>query len=132
MNGIFRIMLVVNLGLYLAWFIFPYSYKYWVSEESLQLLSYSGFEAFFIAPESTYWVMFAITACNLVGLFFYVNVCRSLFLVLLIVNLISQMTAGLTIYTGVESGILNVSLIFDGVLLAMMYLTTVSLSFKKI
>ncbi len=129
MKKIFRSVVVLNIVLYVSWFLFPYTYSYWVSEMSMNVLNASGLESFFIGPLYIYWVFFSLTLLALIGLFFFKRLSRQLFVLIIIINLSLQSFSGMSVYTGIESLLLNVINMADGALLVMMYLTSISNEF---
>jgi hypothetical protein len=129
MKNIFRILIMLNAGMYLIWFFFPYTYSYWVSSESIQVLNYSGFDAHYIAPSYLYWSLAVLTILNTIGLYFFYSLSRKVFVGLIVLDMIFQVNSGLSIYTGIESVVLNLSYILEGIILSIMYSTTVSSRF---
>jgi len=119
----------MNVVAYVLWFLFPYTYSYWVSEMGMNILNASGFESMFVGPLYIYWVLFFMTLLALVGLLFFNNLSRILFVLIVITNLSLQSFAGFSVYTGIESLLLNIVNMADGALLVMMYLTSVSNEF---
>lgn len=131
MENIFRIIIASSTILFIILCFLPYFDYFWLSDEELQILSYDGWGSelpnnlFFI------WGLFLTWISISIGLFFFVPIARTAFLILLVFSVILTFFWGIRIHTPLSvllSGIISMS---DGAILIMLYFTSVSSKFSK-
>lgn len=131
MIKLFRIVLVVYLLAYLAWFFFPHVNSVILNEDEYTLLSYAGLGAYFSTPEWGPWFEFTFSIVTIVGLYCLVPVFRQIYVLYLLLNFSLQFSMGMVVLTGIESVILSFLNISEGLLLSLLYLSSVSVEFQK-
>lgn len=126
MSKLFRVTIIINLTLYVAWFLFPYTYEYWVTDKALNLLYANNFEPLFVGPIYVYWIIFFVNIISLIGMYFFNSNARNIFLWILILNLFQQSISGVSVYTSVEHLIVNLLYLLNGMIVAMVFFTSIS------
>ena len=126
-GNLYRTLLVAGTLSYVAYFIFPYIYR---DEATDLLLSYAGYKAIYIFPEWVHWTMFVAWLVAAAGMFLYIKRARTLFLILMAVTFPLSILSGVTIMTAPETLLLDTANIFDGVVIALAYFSSLASRFR--
>lgn len=129
LDGFFNILVVISIILtFIAWGL-PYVEPYYLSEEELSLLSYSGYGAFFPSSSIVYWTLLIFWIVMSIGLILRSRIIRTLYVTGIIITTLWTVFWGFSVTTPLESLIYNILSMIDGALITMAYLTSVSRSF---
>ena len=131
MVSIFRRLIVTNIILYTALIILPYIDSAWLSEKELDVLSYAGHGAYYTFPSFILWGIFVVWVLSMLGLFYFYEPARQVFLWWLILTSFITIGSGLDTRTALQAFLANVSTLLDGAIITMAYLTSVQNYFKK-
>jgi len=109
----------------------PFIDLYWLPEDELNLLSGDGYKSILPSHPIIYWGTFSIWLLVNIGLFFYVKIAKSVFLPLLVIFVVLSMFWGYQVLTPYESTVRSLIDILDGVILVMIYFTSISEKFDS-
>lgn len=126
--GIFRLLVVAATASYLVWFFLPYL----ATDLERQIAAYSGHGAVLPVRHPVYygsWLLLWLVAAS--GLVLLHNWARQLYLVLVLLGPVLAPFSGYVIQPPLDSMFSSASLLFDGAVIAIAYLSPVSGSFKK-
>ena len=132
MNNIrlFQVLVVSSTIIYIVWFFLPYLSGY-LSDDESRLAEYSGYGAILPVHHVLYYsVWFGLWLISALGLFFFENWARHLYLALSLLSLVAAMFSGFVVHAPVDALFSNASLLLDGAILAIAYLTPLAASFK--
>lgn len=130
MISIFRGLIITNVILYTALIILPYIDSAWLSEKELDVLSYSGYGAYYTFPSFILWGIFVVWVLSMLGLIYFYDLARKVFLWWLILTSLLTIGSGLDTRTALQAFLANVSTLLDGAIIVMAYFTSVENYFK--
>lgn len=125
---IFRILVIAATTCYVVWFLLPF----WASDIELQVISYSGHGALLPVRNPLYygsWFVLSIIAA--VGMVYFCNWARHLYLGLSILGPVLAPFSGYLIQPPMDTLFSSANLILDGVVLGVAYLSPISKRFTK-
>ena len=131
MDKLFRTLIITSVVLYLAFHTMPYLDYTSLTENELDLLSWGGYNSTIPGEPYTSYAIAIIWLCISISLFFYINIARLLFAIMLIFTAILSPFTGYAVYTAIGNTIVSILEMIDGALLIMMYFTSVSTKFTK-
>ena len=131
MDKLFRGLLIISVVLYSSYYVMPYFYHHWLSEEQLAYISYSGQFSIIQIPIFVSHAIFIGWLLSSIGMFFYNNFARNLFIFLAIVTLVIIPFTGYTSMTALETALFGFLNILDGALIVIALFTSVSIKFQK-
>ena len=131
MATLFRYLVVISSVLFVAYWSLPYVDYNWLTEEELRLIGADGYGSIFPISLFIYWSMFVIWLTLSIGLFFYVRIARTGFLVFIIVSTCASFFWGFRVLAPYEIVIGNIIGFSDGAILAMAYFTSVDSKFSN-
>lgn len=132
MNNIrlFQMLVVSTTVIYIVWFFLPYWSGY-LSDDEYRLAEYAGYGAILPVHHVLYYsVWFGLWLISALGLLFFQNWARHLYLVLSLLSLVTAPFSGFVVQPPVDALFSNATLLLDGALLAVAYLTPLAASFK--
>lgn len=124
LTKVFRIALVVGSVAYAVYWFLPYSYGY-LDSETGYLLSYAGYGAMYSGNEFIDIAIFMAWLISAFGMFFFRKVARSIFLILVVTNIVAVPLYGISVETAGGAMMLDVAHIADGMVLALAYFSPV-------
>lgn len=132
MNNIrlFQIFVVASTAIYIVWFVLPFWSGY-LSEDAHQLTEYSGYGAILPVDHLLYYgTWFGLWLVAALGLFFFQNWARHLYLALSVLNPALAPFSGFVIQPPIDVLFSSTNLLLDGAILAMAYLSPLSAAFN--
>ena len=127
---IFQLLVISSTVFYIVWFFLPYLSGY-LSDDESRLAEYSGYGAILPVHHVLYHsVWFGLWLISALGLFFFENWARHLYLALSLLSLVAAMFSGFVVHAPVDALFLNAIILLDGAILAIAYLTPLAASFK--
>lgn len=132
MNNIrfFQMLVVSSTVIYIIWFFLPY-WSGHLSEDEYRLTEFAGYGAILPVHHVLYYsAWFGFWLISALGLFFFQNWARHLYLALSLLSLVTAPFSGFLVQTPVDTLLANANLLLDGALLAVAYLTPLAASFK--
>jgi len=133
---LFQTLVVVSTLSYVLWFFFPYLTPYFANDLYREIASrlgqYDGFGAILPVHHPLYygpWFAFWLSAS--IGLFFFQNWARYLFLFLHVVGLVLVLVGGFSVRGPLENFFGALTAVLDGAILAMAYLSPLAAGFAK-
>lgn len=128
---IFRVLIVIDILLYLSALTLPLIDGSWLSEKELDVLSYLGYEALVVMPSFVHWFILISWFSIIIAMYFFVPVSRLFFLAWLILTTILVIISGMNVMTPLDAFHSDMGNILDGVILSMAYFSGVSQRFLK-
>jgi len=130
MNNIFRSLLVISGVLYVAFYFMPQFDYLWLDAESIMFLSNNGANAILALPAMAWDVIFLLWLLCIGGMYFYVNMARRVFAMLLVVSIALTPFNGYVAYSPIEYSLVAALDIIDGALVVIAFFTSVSQEFE--
>jgi hypothetical protein len=131
MKRIFSISIITVTALYIAWFFMPMLWESIYDYETLGGLQWNGFGAKINMDGPIPYVSGVLYLASAAGLLLYQSWARTLFLLLAIANILAAPFMGVFAVGGYDAMIGNIITLLDGAILAMAYLTSLSIDFRK-
>jgi len=116
----YKISVVVSGTLFLAYWFSPWLYGY-LDSETQGILAWGGHKAALNMPE-WFWniFLFAIVA-SYIGMFLFRKAFRTIFLVVTIISFPITFIGGMSVITGIEVVLIDLSTLLTGFILALAY-----------
>ena len=128
---VFHVLVILTFTIYVAWFCFPYLPSY-LSEYEQDLVAHGGYGADLpIDDVLFYGTFFGLVLIATLGLYFFQNWARHLFLALSLLDLAITPFSGFIVQPPIDGLFFMINLLLDGAILAMAYLSPLSASFKR-
>lgn len=121
---------IAGCAFYVMYWFAPWAYGLFPGETQ-SILSYSSFDAWFEIPEWFSWGLFLTMLISYAGMFLFVKMFRTIFLVLNVVVILSSPVYGVSILTGLEVILVDASTLLSGVILGIAYFSPVSERFES-
>lgn len=134
MNNIrfFQFLVASSTVIYIIWFFLPYWPGY-LSEDEYRLAEYNGHGAILPVHNVLYFaIWFGLWLISALGLLFFQNWARQLYLVLSFFSLAVAPFSGFSVQPSMDVLFSNAYLLLDGAILAMAYLSPLKASFKVV
>ncbi len=125
MEKLFRLLVVSSIVILVVMWTIPYIDYMWLSEDELKLLDANGYGAYIPNGPLVYWGLFVVWLLLSIGLFFYSNMARIVFFVLIITTSMMEFFWGVRVFMSYEIMLNNTIAMLDGAIIAIMYLTSV-------
>ena len=109
----------------------PYYDYLWLSQYEIDFLSNNGAQAVVVIPDIAYHFLMLSWVASSIGMFFYINLARKAFALILIFTVLLSPFLGWLVFSPIESTIVSILNIIDGALIVMAYFTSISLNFEK-
>lgn len=134
MNNVrlFQVLVVSSTAVYVVWFLLPYLSGH-LSEDEYRLAEFNGYGAILPVQNVLYYgAWFGFWLISALGLFFFQNWGRHLFLVLCVLGPALAPFSGFSVQAPIDALFSTANLLLDGAILAMAYLSPLSKSFKAV
>ena len=130
MTNFFRGVVLVNLSAFLIWYVLPWFDEPYLSEQTINVLSWYGYEAIInVPPMIGYFLLSAAIVIEL-GLCFFIRISRPLFLILIIGEILLIPFLGLHVETGISRMLGEFVGVLDGAIIIMIFLPPISEKFS--
>jgi hypothetical protein len=127
---LFQLLVVSSTVIYIIWFFLPYWSGY-LSDDEYRLAEYTGYGAILPVNHFLYYsAWFGLWLISALGLFFFQNWARHLYLALSLGTLFAVPFSGFLVAAPIDALFLNANLLLDGVILALAYFTPLAANFK--
>ncbi len=132
MTRIFRTLVILNLGLYLLWFHFPYVDPFLFDETSVELWALSGIDAKFDFPTwyGYLWVLYWILVA--VGLFQFYRWSRDALIIGYVLGFLLAPIYGTVLESPASTALGDLNTLLDGIVLGMAYFSPLADKFGKV
>ena len=132
MRVLFRNLVVAVMAIYIAFLIIPFYWEQLYDQDTLTALSWNNWGSYVPIPiiDAIAWFFPVAYAIISVGLFFFKNWARKLFLIFTLSVGFLYPLCGLAVITGWESVISYYMILGDGIILTMAYFTSVRNEFN--
>lgn len=128
---IFQVLVISSFVIYVAWFFLPY-WSFQLSDFEQRLMEYDGYGADLpVTHFLFYGAWFVLWSVATLGLFFFKNWGRHLFLTCTLLGLAMTPFSGFLVQDPLDALLSTINLLLDGAILAMAYLLPLSKSFLK-
>jgi hypothetical protein len=127
----FRMLVAVSTICYMLTLIGPWIFWRNVSEQTHDVLSWSGFDAVLLIPPTIVYMTAAVWVLAAVGVYFFVPAALWLYTALVIYSIATTLLRGVTTGLAVESFLIYLSSLADGAILALAYWTPLRDKFKQ-
>ena len=111
------------------WVTIPYIEKYWLSEQALDLVSANGWGGLVTTPSILYWPILVYWVAVSVGLLLRRKSARTIYFAGIIIFSIVDLVSGFVVLMPVEAGLVEITSLLDGAIVAIAYFTSVSREF---
>ena len=128
---LFRRLVVISTILFVILWMMPYVDYNWLSKDEARLANSDGYGSYIPKTPVIYLANFIVWLMLSVGLFFYMPIARTGFLVCIVVSLVADFFWGFKVYAPYEVALSGIVTLSDGAILVMAYLTSVSDKFEK-
>lgn len=133
MNNIrvFQVLVISSFAIYVAWFFLSY-WSFQLSDFEQRLTEYNGYGADLPVNHFLFYgAWFGLWSVATLGLFFFQNWGRHLFLTCTLLGLAMAPFSGFLVQDPLDALLSTINLLLDGAILAMAYLLPLSKSFLK-
>ena len=130
MEKLFRYLVVCTTLLYILYWCLPYFDYHWMSNEEIDLANYNTWGAILPNHLIIHWGIFISWVLVSIGLFFFIPIARILFVIMQVTTTVLSLFMGYLILPPFNAALAEVVVLLDGVILAMLYLTSVSTKFE--
>jgi len=131
MKQLFRFIVVISTLLYVIFWFLPYVDYLWLTEYEIELASAEGYGGYIPQSLVLAWAQLIIWVVISVGLFFFIPLARTAFVLMLVITAITNFLWGFLVMEPISAGLISIITTSDGVILTMMYLTSLSKYFEK-
>lgn len=131
MEKLFRYLVVISTVFFIVYFLLPFFDHLWLSDDGRTLKNFDGYKSSIPSHLIIYWGIFSVWLVISIGLFFFVPVSRTAFLVMTVFGLLMSIFSGYRIQTPYEIVLNNTIALFDGAIISIAYLTSVSNRFRN-
>jgi len=131
MNKLFRYIVAISTVLFIVTWFLPYYDYMWLTEEELNLANANMANSYIPNTATFFWVQSIIWVAVSIGLFLYIPIARTAFLILMVLSFIAVFFSGFYVMPPLQAGINSIIGLSDGVILSMAYLTSVAKCFEK-
>jgi len=128
---IFRILIIINVVVYLCAIALPFIDSNWLSEKEFDVLSYLGYEAIIELPSIINWIILLSWFLIITGMYFFISSARHFFLLWVCFTTALAITSGMSVMTALDVLYSDLGGLLDGAILAMAYFSDVSTHFQK-
>ncbi|MFA4829044.1 MAG: hypothetical protein WC855_05565 [Thermodesulfovibrionales bacterium] len=132
MNKIFRLIILISIGSYVLLLFAPYNIPAIYDQSTLNLLEWSGYGANEILLNYGFWAVMVLYLISALGLWFFINEARFLYLAVIVFDLLSTPFGGLWVQSGIDGMLSYISTLLDGIILYMAFMSPVSQQFKSV
>jgi hypothetical protein len=131
---LFQALVVVSTLSYSLWFFFPYIVQHLANDLYRDIASrlgqYDGYGAFLpVHHPLYYWPWFGFWLIASIGLFFFQNWAKNLFLFLNVLGLVLAPLGGFSVRGPLASLLAELTTVLDGAILALAYLSPLAAAF---
>jgi hypothetical protein len=131
MISLFKVLVVLSYAIYVVFFWLPEFDFYIYDQDTIDILSWSGFGAL-LAPNNLIGYLFFVGySVILIGLLLFKNWARLSFVVITIASVLFTAIQGIQVMPAIEATIQYITTLIDGATIAIMYLTSVGQRFNK-
>lgn len=131
MESIFRNLVLITIPLTVAGWVMPYIDYLWLSQNQMDLLNQSGFDAVIPANDFIYWFTLLVWVAVSLGLYFYVKIAKPMFFIIWAASLVLTLFYGTQVTTPFENIIFSLLTLADGIIIAMLLFTSIGEKFAK-
>jgi hypothetical protein len=131
MEKTFRYVVVLSMVLFVLYWILPFIDYLWLTEEQLEFARYDTWGASIPNHPLIYWGVFTIWLVISAGLFFFVPIARAAFVIMQVISFVATFFWGFLVVPPVSAAIGSMAGLIDGVIIAMLFLTSVASKFNN-
>jgi len=130
LKSFFRILVVVSTVLFITTWAIPFFGAVLLSEEELKIYNIFGYKAILPLGETFFWVLLSFWVVIFVGLFLFIKIARTGFVIFLLFTLFLNLFLGWVVFTPIEATLHDIVVLLDGMIVVMIYFTPVSNEFR--
>ena len=127
---LFRVCVFLEMTSYLIWFFLPFWDSFFLTDKEIQVLTFNNYGALINYTDFVINLLLAVYIAILLGLLLFNRIARILYLLYTVMFLLLTPIDGLRAQAGYEAFFLDLSNIFSGVIIVMMYITSLSKKFN--
>lgn len=127
---LFQVLIIISTLNYVILFFLPYFPEFF-SPEIQRVLAYNGYGAVIPSHLFIYGTVFLLWILSAIGIFFFQNYGRILFLFMYILSILMIPFFGVTVSTPIESFMFSIGDILDIAIIALAYFSPLSGYFKE-
>ena len=131
MEKLFRSLIIINAVLSTLFWSMPLIDYMWLSNDQIYLLDQAGFGAFIPNSIFVYWLTLSVWLALFLGLFFYIKVARTGYVIMAFVTFVISFFYGIQVMSPYEAALGYVITLNDGGIIAIAYLTSIGVNFEK-
>ena len=129
-SQLLNFLLIGVLILTIFYWFYPYIGVHWLSDEELEILSYSGYNSLYAGYDLEYWIWGAYWVITTIGLIFRVKLFRPIYIIGLVLGTFMQLLWGFQVFTPFETFMGNLMSLSDGAIIILIYFTPACREFK--
>ena len=126
MVRLFRALVLTSTFLFVVIGFMPFFNHLWLTPDQLHVLSYDGAGSLIPAHPLLYWGQMVLWVVVSVGLFFFISIARTAFLVLNVISVVATFFWGFRIIPPEAAALGGIVQMADGAILVMAYFTSVA------
>jgi len=130
MDKLYKFLIVFGSAGYIIWFFQPYNILEIYDLEVFDILSMAGYGSLDINWNAISYITLSLYLFSAVGMWFYINWARNLFLIITVVTVVMTATGGVSVETSIDATLSYLISLSDGALLFMCYFSSVSEKYK--
>lgn len=131
MEKLFRYVVIISITLFVLYWLLPFVEHYWLTEEQLQVSNYANWGSYIPYHPVIYWGLFVIWIVISVGLFFFVRLARTAFVIMNVLTIAAGFFWGFRVLTPASAVVSDLVVLTDGVILTMAFLGSIASKFGK-
>lgn len=131
MESIFRNLVLITIPLTVLVWVMPYIDYFWLSQNQIDLLNQSGFDAIIPGNIFIYWFTLLVWVTVSLGLYFYIKIAKPIFFIVWVISIILTPFYGTQVITAFENLIFSLLTLADGIIIAMLLFTSIGEKFAK-
>lgn len=125
---IYQISVITACALFVAYWFSPWLYGY-LDAESQGILSWGGYKSAIDLPEWLWDCYLLLIIVSYIGMFLLRKAFRTLFLIITIASFPLAMVNGMSVITGMEVVLIDLSTFLDGFIIALAYFSNLKEKF---
>jgi len=125
---IYQASVIISCILYVAYWFSPWLYGY-LDSEVQSVLSWGGYKSAFDLPQWFWNIYLTLNIISYIGMFLLRKVFRALFLILIVVSYPLSSIGGMSVMTGLEVILIDISTFLAGFIIALAYYSDIKNEF---
>lgn len=130
MKTSFKNIVLISYILYVICFFLPFFDEYLLDQSELDALSWIGYGSIIPLDNVISFFFFIAYTTLALGLIYFKPWAKALFTMTVMLSIIATFISGIAVHTAIEETLIYITLLADGAILSMLYLSEIKLEFK--